>query len=114
MELDANFAIAYAYLGIAYANLGETTLAIETLKRSYDLRERASGREKFFISTFFYSVATEELDKANQELQLWIEEYPRDQNYPHLILGNHCRPNWTGNRSGKVENKGIDLSCRAS
>ena len=23
----------------------------------------------------------------------------------------HCRPNWTGNRSGKVENKGIDLSC---
>jgi tetratricopeptide (TPR) repeat protein len=59
------------------------------LQDCHDLRERASGREKFFISTFFYSIATEELDKANQELQLWIEEYPRDQNYPHLMLGNN-------------------------
>jgi serine/threonine protein kinase/predicted Zn-dependent protease len=87
VELDANFAIAYAYLGIAYSNLDETTLAIDTLKKSYDLRERVSEREKFFISTFYYSIATEELDKANRELQLWIAEYPLDQNYPHLLLG---------------------------
>ena len=25
----------------------------------------------------------------------------------------HCRPNWTGNGSGEVENKAINLSCRA-
>jgi serine/threonine protein kinase/Flp pilus assembly protein TadD len=87
VELDANFAIAYAYLGIAYSNLGETTLAIYTLKKSFDLRERVSERENFFISTFYYSIATEELDKANRELQLWIAEYPLDQNYPHLLLG---------------------------
>ena len=62
-------------------------MGIEALKRAYDLRERASEREKFFISTFYYSIATEELDKADQQLQLWIEEYPRDENYPHLLLG---------------------------
>jgi eukaryotic-like serine/threonine-protein kinase len=89
VELDPNFAIAYAYLGISYANLGETTLALETLKKAYDLRERASEREKFFIAAFYYSIATEELDKAGQQLQLWIEEYPRDENYPHLLLGNN-------------------------
>jgi tetratricopeptide (TPR) repeat protein len=89
VELDPNFAIAYSYLGISYANLGQTSLAIETLKRSYDLRERASEREKFFVSSFYYMYATGELEKANQQLQLWIEEYPRDQNYPHLFLGNN-------------------------
>ena len=87
VELDPNFAIAYTYLGISYGNLSETTLATETLKKAYDLRERASEREKFFISTFYYSMATEELEKANQQLQLWIEEYPRDENYPQLLLG---------------------------
>jgi tetratricopeptide (TPR) repeat protein len=87
VELDPNFAIASAYLGIAHGNLGRTTLADESLKKAYDLRDRASEREKYFISTFYYSMVTEELEKANQELQLWIREYPRDQNYPHLLLG---------------------------
>ena len=87
VELDPNFAIASAYLGIAHGNLGRTTLADESMKKAYDLRDRASEREKYFISTFYYSMVTEELEKANQELQLWIREYPRDQNYPHLLLG---------------------------
>jgi hypothetical protein len=26
----------------------------------------------------------------------------------------HCRPNWTGNGSGDVESKAINLACRVS
>ena len=74
VELDPSFAIAYAYLAISYSNLGETSLGIETLKRAYDLRERASEREKFFVTTFYYMDVTGELDKADQQWQLWIEE----------------------------------------
>jgi len=87
VELDPSFAIAYAYLGISYSNLGETGLGVKALKRAYDLRERTSEREKFFIATFYYTYVTGELDKSDQQLQLWIEEYPRDENYPHLLLG---------------------------
>jgi serine/threonine protein kinase/tetratricopeptide (TPR) repeat protein len=87
VELDPDFAIAYTYLGIAYSNSGQTNAGFESLRKGYDLRNRTSEREGFFISTFYLSMATEELEKANQQLRLWIEEYPRDQNYPHLLLG---------------------------
>jgi eukaryotic-like serine/threonine-protein kinase len=50
IEIDPNFAMAYARLGISYANLGQPSLALENLKKAYDLRERVSGREKLHIA----------------------------------------------------------------
>jgi len=87
VELDPSFAIAYAYLGISHTNLGETAQAIGPLQKSFQLRHHASERERFFITTCYYSIVTGEIEKANQELRLWVEEYPRDDNYPHLLLG---------------------------
>jgi len=34
------------------------------------------GGEKFYISTTYYSVVTEELEKAAQQFQLWSAEHP--------------------------------------
>ena len=87
VRLDPNFAIAHAYLGLAYANVGEITLALTPLQTAFDLRERTSAREKFFIAAFYYEVNTGELDKSNEQLKLWLEQYPLDENYPHLLLG---------------------------
>ena len=86
VELDPGFAIAYTYLGIAYADLGELTLSDAAHKKAYDLRDRASEREQFFISAFYYA-STVEVEKERQQLQLWIREYPRDENAPHNLLG---------------------------
>jgi eukaryotic-like serine/threonine-protein kinase len=86
VELDANFAVAYNLLGISYRNLGQMNLAVDTLNRAYALRERATEREKFYISTTYYSVVTEELEKAAQQFQLWSTEYARDVD-AHLNLG---------------------------
>ena len=59
VELDPSFAIAYAYLGISYSNLGETSLGIEALKRAYDLRERASARSSSSpLSTIWTSLVS--------------------------------------------------------
>jgi serine/threonine protein kinase len=89
VELDPNFAIAHAYLGISYYNLAETNLANQSLKQAYDLRERASDREKLFISSYYFTIAGE-LERANQLLPLWIEEYPGDQFFAYQVLGlNH-------------------------
>src|SRR5262249_52060462 len=46
IELDPNFAMAYANLGTAYGNLGQQELNEQNLKKAFDLRERASEREK--------------------------------------------------------------------
>jgi serine/threonine protein kinase/tetratricopeptide (TPR) repeat protein len=78
ISLDPNFAMAYATLGTTYSNLGETSLAAENIKKAYDLRDRVSEREKFYISSHYEMLVTGDLLKANQVYQLWAQTYPRD------------------------------------
>ena len=78
VEFDPNFARAYASLGRAYANQGQASPALENIKKAYELRERASEREKFYIASQYYLEVTGEMEKANQLYQQWLESYPRD------------------------------------
>jgi len=77
VELDPNFALAYVDLGIFY-NF-QTNLASESLTRAYELRDRVSEREKLYISASYYMTVTREMEKAVQQYELWIREYPRDE-----------------------------------
>lgn len=77
IELDPNFAMAYADLGVTFSNLGQTSLAIENSRKAFDLRDRVSERERFYIEAMYYSDVTGELEKANQVYQQCIEAYPR-------------------------------------
>jgi serine/threonine protein kinase/tetratricopeptide (TPR) repeat protein len=86
IELDPNFALAYAALGIAYSNLSQASLASEYVKKAYELRQRASDRESLRISTMFFDLVTGEIDKANQQYRLEIQTYPHDH-VAHLNLG---------------------------
>jgi tetratricopeptide (TPR) repeat protein/class 3 adenylate cyclase len=84
-ELDPNFAMSFASLGNIYVNLGQTSLAVDSLKRAYELRERVSRREKYSIAADYFSVVTGETEKANQQYELLIHDYPRDiANYQNL------------------------------
>jgi len=78
IELDPNFAFAYAALGISYYNLNQPSLAANYLKKAFDLRDRVTEREKFHITALYYELATGELEKANQTYVLWTQVYPRD------------------------------------
>ncbi len=78
IDLDPNFAVAYAALGISYSNLGELSLANENLQRAYELRERVSEREKLRISSYYYSYLAGDLVKGNEIYELWAQAYPRD------------------------------------
>jgi serine/threonine protein kinase len=78
VELDPNFASAYLELANRYYNLGQTTLASEYSKKAYDLRDRASEREKLRISAFYYDNVTGNLSKAEPIWQLYKQSYPRD------------------------------------
>ncbi len=78
VALDSNFAIAYATLGQVEANLGQHGLAIESTKKAYSLRDRASEAEKFYIDSHYYSNVTGDEEQAIQVYQLWTQTYPRD------------------------------------
>jgi len=90
IELDPNFAIAYARLAVAYGNLGQPSLAAENLKKAYALRDRVSEREKFHITADYYAFATGELEKEAQTYLLWMQSYPRDY-IPHANLGDNSK-----------------------
>jgi Flp pilus assembly protein TadD len=78
IELDSNFAVAYAALGISYSNLGEPGLANENLQRAFELRDRVSEREKLRISAYYHSYFDGDLVKGSEIYELWAQTYPRD------------------------------------
>jgi tetratricopeptide (TPR) repeat protein len=58
--------------------LGEQTLASDNSRKAYDLRERVSELEKFYIESHYYQQTTGDLEKARQVYELWAQSYPRD------------------------------------
>ena len=78
IELDPNFAMAYARLGTEYFNLNEPTLAAKALTKAYSLRDHVSLREKFYIESHYYDLVTGQADKAIESYQLWERTFPRD------------------------------------
>ena len=86
IELDPNFAMAYAVLGQEYANLGENALSVEYTQKAFDRRERASERENLYISSHYYENVTRDLDRTAQTYELWRSTYPRDV-VPAINLG---------------------------
>ena len=87
IQLDPNFAMAYAALGIDYFSLGELGRASEYYTKAFELREHASERERLAITADYYQNVTGELEKAAQTYQEEIESYPRDP-AAHADLGN--------------------------
>jgi eukaryotic-like serine/threonine-protein kinase len=85
VEIDPNFATAYAWLGRTYGDLGEPLLAIENTRKAWQLRDRSSDQERFFIDFSYYKLVTGDLEKAQQTLEQWAQTYPRD-GQPHAFL----------------------------
>jgi eukaryotic-like serine/threonine-protein kinase len=79
ISLDPNFAMAYLRLGQSYQPLSEMARSAENTRKAYELRERASEREKFSITSFYEIVVTGNLEAAHTSLELWARTYPRDQ-----------------------------------
>jgi tetratricopeptide (TPR) repeat protein len=84
-EIDPNFAMAHAHLGLWYSSVGESEAARQSAIRAYDLRDRANDRENFFITAMYQRDVTGNLEAAHQTLELWVETYPRDV-YVHGLL----------------------------
>ena len=78
IELDPNFAMAYATLGVAYSNQNDRLQASDYLKKAFDLKERASEREKLYISAHYYEMVTGQVERAIEVYTSWEETYPRD------------------------------------
>jgi len=86
VDLDPNFAMAHARLAAIYNNLGEEDRSGEEAKKAFDLRERVSERERFYITDHFYT-SNGNIEKDKETLELGIKTYPNDSSpYANLAL----------------------------
>jgi DNA-binding winged helix-turn-helix (wHTH) protein/tetratricopeptide (TPR) repeat protein len=91
IEIDPNFASAYAALGRMYGDIGESVLSAQNTSKAYQLRDRATDQEEFFISVNYDLQATGNLEKAQQTCDLWKQAYPRAW-LPHGLLSGGIYP----------------------
>jgi serine/threonine protein kinase/tetratricopeptide (TPR) repeat protein len=87
IELDPYFAIAHARLAYCYGNTKQLELSRVESKKAYELRDRASEREKLYISSSYYGGVTGEWEKQIDALEVWKSTYPRDWE-PRNLLAN--------------------------
>jgi len=91
IELDPNFALAYLHLGISSTSIGEPSIAASYTRKAYELRDRTSEAEKYFISTTFHKEVTGNIETAEESCKLWIQAYPRSE-MPHIYLSGAIYP----------------------
>jgi eukaryotic-like serine/threonine-protein kinase len=86
VELDPMFAMGYARLGAVYNNMQQTQLSETNRQKAFELRDRASEREKLYITSHYYADSGQ-LDKGITALELYQQTYPRDA-IPFINLAN--------------------------
>ncbi len=76
VAIDPQFALAYAQLGSAYSNTGDTTSAKPYLRKAFELRDRATEPERLYITGRYFDIVTGELEKGAETYRLWTRMYP--------------------------------------
>jgi tetratricopeptide (TPR) repeat protein/DNA-binding winged helix-turn-helix (wHTH) protein len=110
IELDPNFAMAYATLGVVY-RMQRRGQASDCLKKAFELKERASEREKLYISAHYYGDVTGQIDKTIEVYESWKEIYPRDavprENlvFYYALIGQHEKALTNGSEAMRLNPK---------
>jgi serine/threonine protein kinase/tetratricopeptide (TPR) repeat protein len=77
VELDPNFAMAYARLGTIYNNMSQSDLSDQYRKKAFELKDRASERERLYITAHYYTDSGQ-FEKGIQAYEIYKQTYPRD------------------------------------
>jgi eukaryotic-like serine/threonine-protein kinase len=78
VDLDPQFALAYARLGTLYFNAEEYALSRQNYQKAFELRNRNTDRDRLDIITHYYAHCTGEIRRAIEAYELWRKVYPRD------------------------------------
>jgi serine/threonine protein kinase/tetratricopeptide (TPR) repeat protein len=114
IELDPNFALAYADIAGAYANTGEEERSIEYEEKAFALRDRVSERERFSITSTYHWVATGDLEKEMETEELWRQTYPRDADASNNLAVEYCNNLGQFEKAVAMGNETIRIEARSA
>lgn len=78
IALDPQFAVAYAQLGSSYSNGGNDDEGKPFFRKAFELRDRATAPERFYITGRYFDIVIGDLEKASETYRAWTEVYPTD------------------------------------
>ena len=79
---DADFAMAYSRIGVC----DPSEDGVKSTTRAYELRNRVSERERYYLSSHYEQYATGNLPAARKILESWAATYPHDGDPPANLL----------------------------
>ena len=80
IDIDPEFASAYSALAFVCSNMGQNEEGVQLMRRAYELRGRASERERARIEAGYHSIVTGDMFKGIEALRMAQVTYPRDSN----------------------------------
>ncbi len=89
IELDPNFAMAYNMLGATYSNTYQRDLWLQAAEKAFQLRDRASERERLIIIAD-QALSTGDFLKAIDTLELFLRMYPLEPTYYMELAWSHA------------------------
>jgi len=84
-DLDPEFALAYARLGVIYSNENQPGLARAAYQKAFDLRAHTTERERLYLTAHYYGSASGDVERAAEVYQLWRQLYPHDLIAPNNL-----------------------------
>src|ERR1039458_3628822 len=85
VELDPNFAMAYARLAVVYSNFGQMSVSKPYLDKAFELKDRTSEPERLYITAHYYA-DNGQLEKGQASYELFKQTYPREIT-PYINMG---------------------------
>ena len=85
IQIDPNFAMAYAKLAVVNNNLRQLDKAEEYGKRALDLTGRLTDRERYYIEGFYYGLRPETVGRSIEAYQNGLKLHPEHQASRHNL-----------------------------
>jgi eukaryotic-like serine/threonine-protein kinase len=92
IEIDPDFALAHARLGTVLSNLAEPAESQKAATRAFELRDKASERERLYIEARYHTTVVRDQNKAIETYRLLLATYPDDY-AAHSNIGTLYRNN---------------------
>jgi serine/threonine protein kinase/Tfp pilus assembly protein PilF len=78
VAIDPEFAMAYRNMAVAYENIGYRTEAMKRYQKAFELSDKVSERERYYILGNFYLHSETTYDKALKTYNELLKLYPGD------------------------------------
>ncbi len=87
IELDPTFASAYSHLANRYFTAGDFTRAEEYARKAYELRDRVTENERYYITSSYHFRVDGDLINQTELTKLWRSAYPRNPTAANHLAG---------------------------